>query len=166
MSHFTKNLIGKYIPLWKRKIPKYPIYWKGDPQLRVFLPLFWMKLLKPKNKIPSDRVQFEVHPQMSTMDVKNYLEKIYKVPVTDVKFATHQGEPIEHPLRGSVVTREDDKKIAFVVLGEGQTFEFPGIFDKPSDTGKQMEDYKVENRKMERANQKLWDKLSLPPWFR
>ncbi len=50
-------------PLWKRAIPKYPVYWKGNPQLRIFLPLFWMKVVKPEIRQPPDTIMVEVHPQ-------------------------------------------------------------------------------------------------------
>ena len=50
-------------PLWQRNIPPYPIYQAGDPQLRVFLPLFWMKVIRPKYRTPPDMVHFEVHHQ-------------------------------------------------------------------------------------------------------
>ncbi|KAK3798031.1 hypothetical protein RRG08_034592 [Elysia crispata] len=51
------------LPLWRRRIPKYPVYWKGDPQLRVFLPQFWMRIINPEHEIPKNQVHFEVHPQ-------------------------------------------------------------------------------------------------------
>ena len=40
----------------------YPIYQRGNPQLRVFLPNFWMKLVKPtvvfgKAAVPENKVQ-------------------------------------------------------------------------------------------------------------
>ncbi len=49
--------------MWKREIPKYPVYWKGNPQLRVYTPLFWMKLVKPNRDLPPEFVSFQVHPQ-------------------------------------------------------------------------------------------------------
>ncbi|KAH9519429.1 54S ribosomal protein L23, mitochondrial [Bulinus truncatus] len=44
-----------------------------------------MRLLKPEFDVPTNQVHFEVHPQMSDFDIKNYLEKIYKVPVLSVQ---------------------------------------------------------------------------------
>lgn len=66
-------------------IYRYPLYQRGNPQLRIFLPNFWMKLLKPKQSQPRNMVQFMVSVEMTDHDVKNYLEKIYKVPVVDVR---------------------------------------------------------------------------------
>jgi large subunit ribosomal protein L23 len=66
---------------------RYPLYQKGNPQLRVFLPNFFMKLVKDKHNVnrPLNMVTFHVSMEMSEYDVKNYLEKIYKVPVVDVR---------------------------------------------------------------------------------
>lgn len=36
----------------------------GNPQLRVFLPNFWMKIIKPDNKQPKNTVCFEVSMEM------------------------------------------------------------------------------------------------------
>lgn len=38
----------------------YPLYQRGNPQLRVFLPNFWMKLVKSEHKQPENIVTFEV----------------------------------------------------------------------------------------------------------
>lgn len=46
----------------------YPIYQRGNPQLRVFLPNFWMKIVKDPIKQPKNVVVFETSMQM----VKNY----------------------------------------------------------------------------------------------
>ena len=70
--------------IWLRNDPffSYPLYRRGNPQLRIYLPNFWMKLLNPEKQFvraPPNRVTFEVSPEMTKLDVKNYLEKIYKV---------------------------------------------------------------------------------------
>ena len=64
----------------------YPIYQRGNPQLRIFLPNFWMKLTKMTNtpRTAPNVAHFEVSPQMTKVDVKNYLEQIYKIPVVNV----------------------------------------------------------------------------------
>ena len=49
-------------PLWKMHV-KYPVYYPGDPQLRVHMPLFWMAPIYPGADTPPDRVLFRVHPQ-------------------------------------------------------------------------------------------------------
>jgi large subunit ribosomal protein L23 len=42
----------------------YPLYQRGNPQLRIFLPNFWMKIVKANNKQPENVVCFEVSMQM------------------------------------------------------------------------------------------------------
>uniref|UniRef100_A0A0K8RGS3 Large ribosomal subunit protein uL23m n=1 Tax=Ixodes ricinus TaxID=34613 RepID=A0A0K8RGS3_IXORI len=58
----------------------YPQYVKGNPQLRIFLPNFWMKLVKHGKPQPPNTVKFVVPLQMTKYGVKNYLEKIYGRP--------------------------------------------------------------------------------------
>lgn len=155
------------IALWKRFVPKYPIYWKGNPQLRVFLPQFWMKLIHPKRKVPSNHVHFIVHPQMSKIDIKNYLEKIYKVPVLSVATQIIQGKEVKHPEKNYTAFREDDHKLAFVVLDKDETFEFPDIFEgKAPYSETELKDYKKMSNEQKREQQKNWDKIMIPSWFR
>ncbi|XP_071114150.1 large ribosomal subunit protein uL23m-like [Haliotis cracherodii] len=159
--------VGRLIPLWKRRIPRTPVHWKGNPQHRVFLPQFWMKLIKPERKTPPHLAQFEVHPQMSILDIKQYLEKIYSVPVLCVRTAVKQGEDIKHPAKGTVVAREEDTKVAYVQLGDGYTFEFPDLFvDAKPPTEKEVDEFKKTKRDQQVAERKYWDRASLPPWFR
>ncbi|XP_063615174.1 large ribosomal subunit protein uL23m-like [Penaeus indicus] len=70
----------------------YPLYRRGNPQLRVFLPNFYMKLIKPRDPQPKNVVQFEVSMQMTKFDIKNYLEKIYNVPVENVVTHVRMGK--------------------------------------------------------------------------
>lgn len=70
----------------------YPIWQRGNPQLRVFLPNFWMKLIKPEEPTPPNIVQFITSQEMTHHDVRNYLEKIYKIPVVDVKVEMKTGK--------------------------------------------------------------------------
>jgi large subunit ribosomal protein L23 len=42
----------------------YPLYQKGNPQLRVFLPNFWAKIIKPELDQPSNIVSFAVSMEM------------------------------------------------------------------------------------------------------
>ena len=56
LIHFYKRFRLKMSTRW------YPIYQRGNPQLRVFLPNFWMKLVKPtvvfgKAAVPENKVQ-------------------------------------------------------------------------------------------------------------
>ena len=55
LLYFRSELVSKMSSRW------YPIYQRGNPQLRVFLPNFWMKLVKPtavfgKATVPDNKV--------------------------------------------------------------------------------------------------------------
>ncbi|VDM24179.1 unnamed protein product [Hydatigera taeniaeformis] len=129
-----------YVPLWRRHVV-YPKFTPGDPQLRMFLPPFWMKMLYPGEKCPKRLVVFKIHPQMTKYDVKQYLEKIYRVPVIGVqlKMLYHDLSPldtVEDPKRVAgamfphLLPRESERyeKVAYVHLAPGHEFEFPDIF--------------------------------------
>ncbi|CAK9823636.1 39S ribosomal protein L23, mitochondrial [Anthophora retusa] len=102
----------------------YPIYQKGNPQLRVFLPNFWLKLVKPEHNQPDCVVQFHCSMEMTTFDIKNYLEKIYNVHPVEVRTRIALGKT-HMPYK--FVVKEDDVKIAYVLLPEGETFTFPNV---------------------------------------
>ncbi|GAB1606901.1 39S ribosomal protein L23, mitochondrial-like [Argonauta hians] len=154
------------IPLWKRMVPQHPVYWKGNPQHYLFLPQYWMKMIKPTREVPPNRVNFVVHPQMSKIDIKNYLEKIYKVPVSKVSIKVEQGKMKQHPTQKYDVFREDDRKIAYVQLAGDHTFKFPNVFEKKTNTEKEMEEFQKLRKEEQIEERKNWEKLSLPPWFR
>ncbi|XP_063230969.1 large ribosomal subunit protein uL23m isoform X2 [Bacillus rossius redtenbacheri] len=108
----------------------YPIYQRGNPQLRIFLPNFWVKLVKhDTHKLPSNIVQFITSIEMTRHDIKNYLEKIYSVPVVDVKTRIVMGKTKKDKMKGYVV-KEDDYKLAYITLPRGQMFQFPDLFPK------------------------------------
>lgn len=162
----------------------YPLYQKGSPQLRVFLPNFWMKLIRPTHSQPANigkkshnkkicpegfcmslppdlfLVQFACSMEMTKIDVQNYLEKIYKVPVIEVRTRIDMGKTYKEPGRGYVM-KKDDTKMAYVTLVSGigpvaaprprpkyhvpffqpkdQKFEYPSMFDKTSDAKEEHE---------------------------
>jgi len=70
---------------------RYPLYQRGNPQQRIFLPNFWLKLVRPQQKQPPNIVKFIVSVQMTKYDIRNYLEKIYKIPVVDVRTVIAMG---------------------------------------------------------------------------
>lgn len=93
----------------------YPIYQKGNPQLRVFLPNFWMKMIRPENTQPDNVVCFKVSMEMTKYDVENYLREIYKVPVVEVRTRIAMGEFYQDKYK-KYVKKKDDDKIAYVTL--------------------------------------------------
>ena len=74
-----------------------------------------MKLVRPEHEShPANKVQFVVSSQMTRLDVKNYLEKIYGVPVMDVRTLNHMGKT--HAMFNGEIEKDDDYKIAYVTL--------------------------------------------------
>ena len=96
-------------------ICRYPIYQKGNPQLRIFLPNFWMKLVRSPPKQQPNVVEFHCSMEMTKYDVKNYLEKIYNIPVIDVKTRIAMGKFRKDIGKGYIV-KDDDIKHAYVTL--------------------------------------------------
>ena len=94
---------------------RYPIYQRGGPQLRVFLPNFWLKLVRPTHEQPPNVVQFACSMEMTKYDIQNYLEKIYNIKVIDVRTRIALGETRRVPVKGYIV-KDDDTKYAYVTL--------------------------------------------------
>ncbi|KAM7359001.1 mitochondrial ribosomal protein L23 [Cochliomyia hominivorax] len=113
----------------------YPIYQRGNPQLRVFLPNFWMKLIRPLEEQPKNVATFSVSMEMTKYDVKNYLEKIYKIPVVDVRTRIELGSTKRDTTYG-YVTKNEDMKIAYVTMPKTMEFTFPDLFAKKAETKK------------------------------
>ncbi|CAD7081373.1 unnamed protein product [Hermetia illucens] len=144
----------------------YPIYQRGNPQLRVFLPNFWLKLIRPAHDQPPNIVQFHCSMEMTRHDVKNYLEKIYNVPVVNVRTRIALGKTRREPLKGFVL-KEDDMKLAYVTLPKEEKFEFPDIFEK-QDLAKQESDNKaLEDTKQgfKKYLERNKFRPGLPGWF-
>lgn len=144
----------------------YPRFVKGNPQLRVFLPNFFMKLIKPEVPQPPNVVQFVVSMEMSKFDVKNYLEKIYNVPVDNVVTHVRMGK-LRRSRVGGYVVKDDDYKIVYVSLPKGEKFEFPDLFpeekEKELDKHKEeLEALKVEWNKVTQRNER---RRGVPTWL-
>lgn len=93
----------------------YPLYQRGNPQLRVFLPNFWLKIVQPTHEQPANVVQFHCSMEMTKYDVENYLKKIYNIPVVDVRTRIGMGKT-KRDLVGGYITKADDLKYAYVTL--------------------------------------------------
>ncbi|XP_030747214.1 probable 39S ribosomal protein L23, mitochondrial [Sitophilus oryzae] len=143
----------------------YPIYQKGGPQLRVFLPNFWMKLIKPPHEQPPNIVQFACSMEMTKYDIKNYLEKIYNVDVVHVRTRIGLGKTKRDPGLGYVV-KADDTKYAYVTLPKDQEFKFPDLFPKVSTVE---EDYEKTIKQTKDGFKDYLDKNKerpgMPGWF-
>ncbi|XP_033113861.1 39S ribosomal protein L23, mitochondrial-like [Anneissia japonica] len=141
---------------------RYPLYVAGNPQLRVFFPKFWMKLVRGRETTPPNVVTFQCPVEMTKFDIQNYLEKIYGVDVAQVNtFIKYIGLQRDH--RNRRFKPKDDYKIAFVTLAAGQTFKFPDLFPKKEDS---------EEKIIEEVKQKQKESVKLmrsrggvPSWF-
>ncbi|XP_068218503.1 large ribosomal subunit protein uL23m [Palaemon carinicauda] len=144
----------------------YPRYAKGNPQLRVFLPNFFMKLIKPDAAQPPNVVQFIVSMEMSKFDVKNYLEKIYKVPVDSVTTYNKMGKTKRATVGGYII-KDDDYKLAYVTLPKGEVFEFPDLFPEEKDVEfeKQKEHLDTLKTEWNQVTKKNQNRKGVPTWL-
>ncbi|XP_037070682.1 probable 39S ribosomal protein L23, mitochondrial [Pollicipes pollicipes] len=144
----------------------YPLYQRGNPQLRIFLPNFWMKLIRPKHKIPSNAVQFIVSPEMTKLDVKQYLEKIYNVPVVQVSISNRLGQFRKLEGKGYIV-KDDDIKYAFVTLPKDMVFEFPNLLpeEKQKELSDQMKEIELARDTYKKDQERFKDRPGVPTWF-
>uniref|UniRef100_A0A914MIZ3 Large ribosomal subunit protein uL23m n=1 Tax=Meloidogyne incognita TaxID=6306 RepID=A0A914MIZ3_MELIC len=117
------------------------LWFPGDGRPRVFLPDFWIKLLEPQKvgymRLPKNAAMFEVDLKMSRFDVREYLEKIYKFPVRDVRLRNVEGNitwdnPLDKQKRRAL-WKDEDKKIAFVFFKKDFVAEFPNLFTGEED---------------------------------
>lgn len=144
----------------------YPLYQKGNPQLRVFLPNFWMKMVPPKRPVPKNHVHFIIPPQMTYHDVHQYLTKIYNVPVLNVVISERLGQF----RRVRYIVKDEDYKMAYVTLAEDCQFEFPDLTKrKMGDSDTEMEDdikqFKEMKESFKQQRARYANRPGIPNWF-
>ncbi|XP_075996839.1 large ribosomal subunit protein uL23m [Genypterus blacodes] len=105
----------------------FSVYQLGNPQLRIFRPNWFLTLVRPGKEQPPDTVQFRIPMEMTRCDVRNYLQKIYNVPVGAIRTRIQFGSNKKRNHLNQKV-KQPDFKVAYVQLGQGQTFTFPDIF--------------------------------------
>lgn len=95
----------------------YPIYKRGNPQLRVFMTNFWMRLVRNEQKPtpPPNVVTFHCSMEMTHHDIKNYLTKIYNIPIVDVRTEVRLGEFYQVPIK-KYVNKKNDYRVAIVTM--------------------------------------------------
>lgn len=64
---------------------------------------------------------------MTRVDLRNYLERIYNVPVAAVRTRVQYGSNRRRDHR-NIRIKKPDYKVAYVQLALGQTFTFPDLF--------------------------------------
>uniref|UniRef100_A0AAA9TZ22 Large ribosomal subunit protein uL23m n=1 Tax=Bos taurus TaxID=9913 RepID=A0AAA9TZ22_BOVIN len=95
----------------------YPLYQLGNPQLRVFRTNFFIQLVRPGTAQPEDTVQFRIPMEMTRVDLRNYLERVYNVPVAAVRTRVQHGSNRRRDHR-NVRIKQPDYKVAYVQLGK------------------------------------------------
>ena len=150
--------------LHEKPLPRNPLWNPGDPRHLIFLPLYWLKLVEPKQVMPKDFVKFECHLQMTANDVRQYLEKLYEVKVLDVRINITKGQYMKHPKKAGLLSPPmDDQKYAYVQLKDDE-FNFPKIFDEEVKDRNELDKKKVENMQNEEKNKHL-NKLDMGGWW-
>lgn len=151
--------------LHERPLPRNPLWYPGNPRNRLFLPLYWLKLVQHDKPMPKDFVKFECHWQMNSSDIKSYLEKLYKVPVLDVRVEIIRGEYMKHPkMPGALSPPLDDRKFAYVQLKD-QEFEYPDIFAEKDPKKEEKEKMKGLKSLANKRRNDLINRVSLNGWF-
>jgi len=140
----------------------YPAVRETNKKLKVFLPNFWMILTKPSHTLLPNQVQFIVSPQMTKLDVKQYLEKIYNVPIVNVNTHIKMGDIKRN--KSNYIIKEDDYKVAYVTLEKDQKFEFPQLFgeSKKKEEEDALAELKSNYQKRTHFNLKT---NGVPSWF-
>ena len=107
--------------------------------------------------------------RMSRLDVREYLEKIYKLPVRDVKTQVVTGEitwnaPLDVDKR-KALWKEEDRKFAYVYFSKNFVFDFPVLFGK-DETETEMEKMK-EFLKDDKTNERFVNRnrAGIGKWF-
>ena len=151
--------------LHEKPLPRNPLWNPGNPRHRIFMPLYWLKIVKPEYNIPKDMVKFECHWQMTKNDVKQYLEKLYQVPVLDVRIEIQKGSYMEHPKKPMLLSPPmEDRKFAFVQLKEAE-FSFPDIFEEKNPTKEEKNEIKAIQSLKNKEKNKTLDRLDIGGWF-
>lgn len=118
-------------------------------------------MMKPKERMPENIVLFKTDVRMTDWDIKNYLEKIYKVPIAAVHSKIMNGD-----LQGSVkgITKKDDYKLAHVTLPAGQTFKWPELFPEQK-AKEQTDDYETTLKELNKQRNIDPNQKGIPSWF-
>ncbi|XP_059102689.1 large ribosomal subunit protein uL23m-like, partial [Peromyscus eremicus] len=103
-----------------------PLYQLGGPQLRVFRTNF-IQVVWPGTAQSEETVQFRIPMEMTRVDLRNYLEQIYNIPVAAVRTWVQHGSNRRRNYK-NVRIKTPDYKMAYVQLAHGQTFTFPDLF--------------------------------------
>uniref|UniRef100_A0A670XP14 Large ribosomal subunit protein uL23m n=1 Tax=Pseudonaja textilis TaxID=8673 RepID=A0A670XP14_PSETE len=147
-------------------VHSYPLYQLGNPPTRIFRTDYFLTLVRPGVPLPEDTVQFRIPMDMTRVELKEYLEKIYNVPVAAVRTRIQYGSNKQRDDRNRRI-KKPDYKVAYVQLAEGQTFQFPDLFPDKDKAPEPESSEEIEN-KIEKEKQKKINDLKrgdVPNWF-
>ncbi|XP_008576873.1 PREDICTED: 39S ribosomal protein L23, mitochondrial [Galeopterus variegatus] len=148
----------------------YPLYQLGGPQLRVFRTNFFIQLVRPGTEQPEDTVQFRIPMEMTRVDLRNYLERIYNVPVAAVRTRVQHGSGRKRDYR-NVRIKKPDYKVAYVQLAHGQTFTFPDLFPEKEQSCEGGSAHDAQSMLLEQEQQRQQQRHGdprrggIPDWF-
>lgn len=118
-------------------------------------------MVKPPKPLPENIVTFRVDPRMTDWDVKNYLEKIYKVQVGAINSQIRSGQ-LKKIKDG--IAKRDDYKMVYVTLPLGQTFKWPSLF--PIEKQEEQEKDFKRTLKVLNAGRQLDPNINIPEWIK
>ncbi|XP_061263402.1 large ribosomal subunit protein uL23m isoform X1 [Bos javanicus] len=112
-----------------------------------------------------------LHPDasagMTRVDLRNYLERVYNVPVAAVRTRVQHGSNRRRDHR-NVRIKQPDYKVAYVQLAHGQTFTFPDLFPKGKRPGGSSADEDLRDQVLEEQQQRQSPdprRGGVPSWF-
>lgn len=82
---------------------------------------------EPRRTAPLAPLSLALAMEMTRVDLRNYLEQIYNVPVAAVRTRVQHGSNRRRDHK-NVRIKKPDYKVAYVQLAHGQTFTFPDLF--------------------------------------
>merc|ERR1719354_645312 len=114
------------------KLPKivFPVNYEGAPQRRLYMPEWYVTMVKPDEKnLPKNYVKFHIPADMTKYDLKEYLDKVYGVKVMNIKLTIVGYQKYKFPtpwIKGGYKWEfMDPYHEAHVYLPRGETFEYP-----------------------------------------
>ncbi|XP_063492192.1 large ribosomal subunit protein uL23m isoform X6 [Symphalangus syndactylus] len=104
---------------------------------------------------------------MTRVDLRNYLESIYNVPVAAVRTRVQHGSNKKRDHR-NVRIKKPDYKVAYVQLAHGQTFTFPDLFPEKDESpeGSAADDlYSMLEEERQQRQSSDPRRGGIPSWF-
>ncbi|KAJ7344367.1 hypothetical protein JRQ81_000317 [Phrynocephalus forsythii] len=160
-QHFRRSVAAQL------REARYPLYQLGNPQLRVFRTDYFLALVKPAAAVPGNTVQFHIPMEMTKVELRDYLENIYNVPVAAIRTRIQYGSRSKKDHKNCRI-KQPDFKVAYVQLAAGQTFQFPDLFPETEKTTEPGSFEEEQKKLLERERERLKEDVrrpGVPSWF-